>query len=324
MLVIADDNGPVALAGIMGGAASAVGETTQNIALESAFFSPQSIAGRARRYGLHTDASLRFERGVDFTGQARALERATQLLISIAGGEAGPLVLEANEADLPGRAPVDLRRERLERLLGISIPDATVEAMLARLGFAVVGTESGWSVTPTPARFDIEIEEDLIEEVVRLYGYDQVAPEPQLAPITLGQATESRVPVDHVQRYFADRGFQEVITYSFVAPELQQLVLGDAPELALSNPLSADQSVMRRSLWPGLLQTVSANQKRQAERVRIFEHGVIFTRQGNEINEKDYYAGVAWGRQYSEHWDTADRAADLFDIKRLCSRVSCV
>ncbi|MCP4002282.1 MAG: phenylalanine--tRNA ligase subunit beta [Gammaproteobacteria bacterium] len=315
VLIIADDNAAVALAGIMGGAATAVTDATTDIFLESAYFSPQVIAGRARRFGLHTEASLRFERGVDFTGQVRAIERATQLLLDIVGGEAGPVSEERNTDTLPVRSAVVLRRERLMRLLGIEIPDVTVVAMLTRLGFSVNAQADGWSVTPTPARFDIAIEEDLIEEVVRLYGYDQVPEKFQQSAAILAAQTESRVPLSRVSSLLTDRGYQEVITYSFVDPDQQTILLGDAHDLALANPLSAELSVMRRSLWLGLLQTVSANQKRQQERVRIFEQGVTFALQDNEIVEKECLAGVAWGRLRAEHWDDPKQAADLFDIR---------
>jgi phenylalanyl-tRNA synthetase beta chain len=315
VLVIADEQGAIALAGIMGGAATAVGNTTQDVFLESAFFSPAVIAGRARRYGLHTDASLRFERGVDFVHQVRAIERATQLLLDIVGGEAGEVVEQRCAADLPVRAPVSLRSERLNRLIGVEFSSADVEAMLTRLGFGVEVTADGWVVTPTSARFDITIEEDLIEEIVRLYGYDQVPEKPQLAAVTLANRTEKQLSFERICSLFAARGYREVITYSFVDPEQQNALLGEGADIALANPLSVEQSVMRRSLWPGLLQTVSANRKRQQERVRIFEHGVIFALQGNDIEEKDVFAGAAWGRLRAEHWDDAKQGTDLFDIK---------
>ncbi len=315
VLVIADDKAAVALAGIMGGEATAVSEATTDIFLESAFFSPAAIVGRARRYGLHTDASLRFERGVDFTGQIRAIERATELLLDIVGGAPGAVTEQRNEADLPARDPVLLRRARLARLLGIAIDDDVVEGMLKRLGFEVASTPDGWSVTPTPARFDIAIEEDLIEEVARLYGYDQVPEQSQVAAVTLASQTEHSVPPERISALLADRGYREVITYSFVDPEQQAALLGKGGTIELANPLSGEQSVMRRSLWPGLLQTASDNRKRQQERIRIFEQGVTFDLQADEINEKECVAGVAWGRLRAEHWDDPNEGTDLFDIK---------
>jgi phenylalanyl-tRNA synthetase beta chain len=318
VLVIADQDAAVGVAGIMGGASTAVTAATTDVFLESAFFSPEIIAGRARRYGLHTDASLRFERGVDYTGQVRAIERATELLVQIAGGKAGPVTEVRNDKHLPERLPIELRRARLAKVLGVEIPDDDVASMLARLGFDVASTDAGWSVSATSARFDIAIEADLIEEVVRLFGYDQVPVHAQVVPITLSQASESRVSVDRAGELLVDRGYQEAISYSFVDPVRQQQLLGDADEIELLNPLSVDQSVMRRSLWPGLLQAVALNKSRQQTRLRLFESGVIFTSQANEITEEDCLAGIAWGRRLPEQWGAGGESAkpsDLFDIK---------
>ncbi len=318
VLVIADDKAAIGMAGIMGGNKTAVGSTTTDVFLESAYFSPAAIAGRARRYGLHTDASLRFERGVDFNGQLRAIERATELLVQIAGGKAGPVTEVRNDKHMPSRAAVELRRERLEKILGVSIPDDDVESMLERLGFQVAKSDSGWSVIPTSARFDIAIEEDLVEEVVRLYGYDQVPEEPQQVSATLASASEARVSMGRARMLLADRGYQEAITYSFVDPGRQQALLGEAADVELVNPISAEQSVMRRSLWPGLLQAVTVNCSRQQGRVRLFEVGVIFNSQANEIIEEEVIAGIAWGHLLPEQWGADNRGAKaggLFDIK---------
>jgi phenylalanyl-tRNA synthetase beta chain len=243
------------------------------------------------------------------------VERATRLLLDIVGGEAGEVVEVRNEADLPRRTPVNLRAERLHRLLGIELPVATVTGMFERLGFEVEEQADGWSVTPTAARFDIEIEEDLIEEVVRLHGYDNVPEVRQRSEVTLAPSTEGRMSTARVSTLLADLGYQEIISYSFVDPERQAELLGEGAELELANPLSSEQSVMRRSLWPGLLTALEANRKRQQERVRLFEHGVIFESQSNEIQEKDFIAGLAWGSIRPEHWDDPKRVTDLFDIK---------
>ncbi len=318
VLVIADDTGAVGMAGIMGGARTAVSDSTTNLLLESAFFAPAAIAGRARRFGLHTDASLRFERGVDFAGQQRAMERATALIVAIAGGQPGPLSLVCEQDSLPERAAVTLRRSQLDRLLGISVDAATVQSMFELLGFNVTAEEGGWQVTPTSARFDIAIEADLIEEVVRLHGYDKVPDTRLVGEATPAANTESSVPAIRAAQLLADRGYSEAITYSFVEPGLQAQLLGDADELALVNPISADQAVMRRSLWPGLLSVAKTNRQRQQPRVRLFEIGVTFISQDNEINEKNMIAGVVWGQLSPEHWsDTAgeQRAADFFDVK---------
>ncbi len=322
VMVIADDSGPIGMAGIMGGQSTAVGDGTTDIFLESAFFTPQVIAGRARRFGLHTDASLRFERGVDFSGQVRAVERATALILEIAGGSAGPVTDARDSAALPERAAVELRRMQLSRLLGINIPDDEVHAIFVRLGFAVEAGAAGWRVTPTPARFDIEIEADLIEEVVRVYGYDRVPDIRLQGAALLAAASESAVPVARAGNLLRDRGYSEAITYSFVDPGLQSLLLGESAELTLANPISADQSVMRRSLLPGLLSAARSNRKRQQNRIRLFEAGSIFRLQDNEIIEQNSLSAVAWGRVLPEHWDDvsggdsrSSRSADFFDIK---------
>ncbi|MBT8422268.1 MAG: phenylalanine--tRNA ligase subunit beta, partial [Gammaproteobacteria bacterium] len=318
VMVIADDSGAIGLAGIMGGESTAVADGTTDVLLESAFFTPQVIAGRARRYGLHTDASLRFERGVDFSQQVRALELATTLIIEIAGGVPGPLTDDRHPAQLPQRAPVILRRDRLRRVLGIELPDDTVADMFTRLGFAVEEAGDGWSVTPTAVRFDIEIEADLIEEVARLHGYDNVPDIRFAADARLGESSEASVPLERAADLLADRGYAEVITYSFVDPELQALVLGAGDELSLANPISSEMSVMRRSIWPGLISAARENRKRQQERVRLFETGSIFSSEDTETNQKKVIAGLAMGRVTDEHWDDAQpggRSVDFFDVK---------
>ena len=318
VLVIADDSGAIGMAGIMGGESTAVSDTTVDILLESAFFTPQVIAGRARRYGLHTDASLRFERGVDFSQQVRAIELATALIVEICGGTPGPVTDERDQEHLPERAPVSLRRDRLQRVLGISLEDDAVSAMFSRLGFAVETTADGWSVTPTPVRFDIAIEADLIEEIARLHGYDNVPDIRFAADSHLGVSSEGAVPLERAADLLADRGYAEAITYSFVDPELQAQVLGEAAELPLANPISSEMSVMRRSVLPGLLSAARANRKRQQERVRLFETGSVFSVEGNEIKQKKVISGLAMGRVTEEHWDDGAQggvAADFFAVK---------
>jgi len=318
VMVIADDSGAIGLAGIMGGEATAVADSTSDILLESAFFTPQVMAGRARRYGMHTDASLRFERGVDFSEQVRAIELATGLIVEIAGGTPGPVTDQRHNDQLPTRAPVALRRARLRRVLGIELPDEAVSGMFERLGFAVEGTDDGWLVTPTAVRFDIEIEADLIEEIARLHGYDNVPDIRFAAETRLGESSESRVPLERAADLLADRGYAEAITYSFVDPDLQAQVLGEASELPLANPISSEMSVMRRSVWPGLLSAAQANRKRQQERVRLFETGSVFSLQDNEIKQKKVIAGLAMGRVTAEHWDDGKQGgavADFFAVK---------
>jgi len=317
VLVVADAAGAVALAGIMGGADSAISATTTEIVLESAFFAPEAIAGRARRFGLHTDAALRFERGVDFSGQVRAIERATELLLEVAGGVPGPVELAEVPAELPARSAVGLRRERLARVLGIDLPDAEVKELLTRLGFEVATETDGWRITPTAARFDIEIEEDLIEEVARLHGYAAIPSTRQPVAAQPSAETETRLSSWQLRRTLASRGYLEAVTYSFVDRDAQNAWIGEASETELANPLAADMAVMRRSLWPGLLALCDANRKRQQARVRVFELGVIFSSQNNEIIEKKSLGGLVWGARLPEHWDSSadSGTVDLFDVK---------
>jgi len=314
-LVIADNKGPVALAGVMGGDPTAVDADTADIFFEAAFFHPDAIAGKAREYNMHTESSLRFERGVDFGNTVNALERATELLLDIAGGHAGPVVAKSLDDKLPQRAPVALRHARLNSLLGIDIEAAQVEAMFGQLGMAVESTADGWAITPPTARFDIEIEEDLIEEVVRLIGYDNIPDIPASSPMNLATATEHQLSIDRIRSSFVDQGYQEAVTYSFVDPETEALLsTGDEP-IVLKNPISQAQSVMRRSLWPGLIQALKLNENRQETRVRMFEYGVRFTSKGGEIIEEDVFAGVISGGFYQEHWEGKNAGMDIFDIK---------
>lgn len=314
-LLIADDRGPVALAGVMGGQDSAVTDGTTQVFLESAHFAPTAIVGRARRYGLHTDASHRFERGVDPALPEAVAERATQLILAICGGEAGPLNVSRDPVSRP--VPVTLRRERLQRLLGWSLGDDTVHDILQRLGLQPQATETGWSCTPPTWRFDIAREEDLVEEVARLCGYDQV-PERRLhAPMTLHAAPEARIGADAVRETLVGRGYHEAITYSFVDADVQRQLDPERPALPLANPLSAELGVMRTSLWPGLLSAVQRNQARQQPRVRLFEVGRAFL--GGTVAQLEQpwrVAAVATGRRQVEHWDwTATPPVDFFDIK---------
>jgi len=315
VLVIADANGAVALAGIMGGEATAVTERTTDVFLESAFFAREVIAGRARRFGLHTDASVRFERGVDPCNQARAIERATSLLLDITGGKPGPLIQVSRDDELPASAAVTLRRQRLADVLGVEIDAAEVRALLEGLQLTVEDTADGWTVTAPSARFDIEIEADLIEEIVRLYGYDRVPSIPGTFQATLGSVTESTVPLERLRVTLAARGYQEAITYSFVEQDLDAAFAVGTDALALSNPISSELSVMRQSLWPGLIGALKRNLSRQHNRVRLFESGIRFILEDTVIKEENVISGLACGTARPEQWGEAANPADLFDIK---------
>jgi phenylalanyl-tRNA synthetase beta chain len=316
-LVIADDSGAIGLAGIMGGKATAIGDGTTEVLFEAAHFTPAAVAGRARRLGLLTDAAQRFERGVDRTLPALAIERATALLEQIAGGEAGPI--QVTRAPMDGGAPteewVSLRRSRLGRLLGSSVPDGEVAVVLGAISDRVESEPHGWRVRRPAHRFDLRIEADLIEEVARLRGFDSIAESPAIAPQVPGGATEARVLNDRLLTAMADSGYREVITYSFVDPGVQRQLFPQTPSLALANPISADLGVMRVSLWSGLITACRENLRRQQSRVRLFEIGNKFDVGGVALREIETLAGVAAGARWPEQWGSPREALDFYDVK---------
>ncbi|KZY30033.1 MULTISPECIES: phenylalanine--tRNA ligase subunit beta [unclassified Oleiphilus] len=315
-LVIADENTPLAIAGIMGGEASGVSATTQNIFLECAFFAPLAIAGKARSYGLHTDSSHRFERGVDYALQHEAMERATRLLIDIVGGKAGPIVEESDAETLPKSSTVTLRETKVESLLGLKVETAEIEEILTRLGLEVVDRAEGqWTFAVPSYRFDIAIEPDLIEEIGRVYGYNKLPKTTALGSMKLRAVDEDIFPQDYLADRLVSLGYQEAITYSFVDEETQKLVTPEEQGIALANPISADLAVMRTSLWPGLLKALSYNQKRQQPRVKFFETGLKFVQEGEEIVQTRMISGVVSGTVQNENWCNESRAIDFFDVK---------
>ncbi|MGH8149290.1 MAG: phenylalanine--tRNA ligase subunit beta, partial [Steroidobacteraceae bacterium] len=328
MLVIADGESAVGVAGIMGGERTAVNADTTDVYLEVAYFSPEAIAGRARRLSSQTDASQRFERGVDPAHQERALERATALIQAMAGGSAEPAVVTEESRHLPRRLPVRLRSARITRLLGAPVDSARVEAILTSLGIAVARTAEGWTATAPPHRFDIAIEPDLIEEVARIEGYAAFAERDAAVAQRFGPLPQSVPPEGAVLENLAARGYQEAITYAFVDPGLQSKLLPEVEALALANPIASDLSVMRASLWPGLLRVALENQRRQQERVRLFEHGTRFAVSkrgdvgggptGHGLAEIDSLAGLALGPRLPEQWGLPTEArvpVDFFDVK---------
>ncbi len=317
-LVIADHTKALAMGGIFGGEHSGVNDETRNVLLECAFFSPLSITGRARRHGLHTDASHRYERGVDPALQYKAMERATRLLIDLCGGEAGPVIDVTNDAHLPQPATITLRRSKLDRLIGHHIDDVQVGDILRRLGCEVTDGQDRWTAVAPSWRFDMQIEEDLVEEVARVYGYNSIPDEPVQAGLVMGTHREADLSLKRVKTMLVDKGYQEVITYSFVDPKIQQLLHPGEENLILPNPISSDMSAMRLSLLTGLLGTVVYNQNRQQSRVRIFETGLRFvpdTQADLGIRQDLMLAGAICGNRYEEHWDLARNTVDFYDLK---------
>lgn len=315
VLAICDRSGPVALAGIMGGLVSSVQAHTTNILFESAWFKPSTIMGKARDFGLHTDASHRFERGVDPQGQVRAIEYATALLLEICGGSPGPVLHAEEPRWLPVNPTVTLRHERLKRLTGLDLTTQQVGAILSRLGMAADFEAGTWTLMAPSARMDIAIEEDLIEEVARIHGYDLIPEAPPSGIVSVGNAASHDVPLAHMQQSLCGAGYQEVINYSFVDLRSLQALHQDTAALALANPLAADMNVMRTTLLPGLLTALNYNLRRQQDRVRLFETGLAYLQQGDEYREIQRIAGVCTGTAWPEQWSSPKRPVDFFDVK---------
>jgi phenylalanyl-tRNA synthetase beta chain len=318
VLFIADEQGPVGLAGIMGGDRTAVSAETRDVFFESAFFSPQAVLGRARRFALTTDASQRFERGVDPTQQARAIERALALLLPVTGGHAGVVIVTESARHLPQRPRVPLRRRQLERLLGVTVPEERVTATLQSLQMKVVPQGEGWQVTPPSWRFDIAIEADLIEEVARIVGFEAIPETDAQVPQRFARLPEAQPSEAAVLQALAARGYQEAITLAFVDPVLQSQLFPKQAALALSNPIASDLAVMRVSLWPGLLRAALENQHRQQDRIRLCEHGTRFEVSSGATHEIDTLAAVAVGPRLPQQWGIPKelrRPADWYDIK---------
>jgi len=319
-LLITDDNHIVALAGVMGGEESGVTLQTRNIFLESAFFAPEAVAGRARVYGFTSDASHRYERGVDFELGPVAIERATALILSICGGEAGPVVEAIDKAHLPQRPPVRLRPQRVRRVLGIALDDAQMRDLLLREHLTVTEDNGTLVVVPPSYRFDLEREEDLIEEIVRLYGYDNVPVRIPQGSLDMLELSEQRRPVWRVRDALVDRDYQEVINYAFVDAEWERDFCANDNAIALANPIASQMSVMRSGLIAGLVSTLITNRSRQQSRVRLFEIGSCFAYTDQEdivpgFHQPIRLAALAFGPALPEQWGAPRRQVDFYDVK---------
>ncbi|MGE5490733.1 MAG: phenylalanine--tRNA ligase subunit beta, partial [Actinomycetota bacterium] len=318
VLMIADDAKPLAMAGIMGGEESGITLETTELFLESAFFTPKAIAGRARRYGFGSDASHRFERGVDFGGTRRAIERATRLILDICGGESGPVVEAA--APLPERKPVRLRTSRATRVLGMSFTADAIATLFKGLDLSFVQEGGDFLVTPPSWRFDIEIEEDLIEEIARLHGYDNVpAPAPR-GSLAMMPQTEGQRPVQPIRQILVDRGYQEVVNFAFVEESWEKDFAANGNLIRLANPIASQMAVMRSNLFGGLVANLVTNLRRKQSRVRLFETGRCFQRQAQSGPVEGFFqpwrlAGLAYGGALPEGWGSDGRKVDFFDVK---------
>ncbi len=313
--VIADRKKAVAIAGIMGGNATGVTGDTNNVLLEAALFTPLGIAGKPRRYNAYTDSAQRFERGVDSDLQQRAIERATELLTSIVGGQAGP-IFEVRNDSLDRQFPeVQLRRKRLAEFLGTTVDDQRVIEILQRLGINTREVEDGWMASSPTWRYDIAIEEDLIEEIARVHGYDQMPRTNPLFTPSIGAFSESDLPRFRIQQLLVDRGYQEAVCYSFVDGEKQIHFDPESDALALANPIASDMGVMRNTLWVGLCETLQNNLNRQQSDIRLFECGLKFVMQGDDLIQKPVLAGLVAGLRNPDHWSASPDSADFYDVK---------
>jgi phenylalanyl-tRNA synthetase beta chain len=314
-LVIADSKNALALAGIMGGLESSVTNDSNNIFLESAFFAQLAIAGKARSYGLHTDSSHRFERGVDFEIQEQAIERASELLLEIVGGEAGPIVHVKSDQALPEVKSVVLRKSRITKILGVEIKQEKVEAILKGLGFSVRFENEQWLVEVPSYRFDINIEADLIEEVSRIFGYNNLPVAALNFSQTLAAKTETVLEKSAVLKHLVSLAYQESICYSFIDEKSQKLFDPNAEIIALANPISAELAVMRSTLFPGLVKAALFNQNRQQQAMKLFEHGLVFKKINGELVQQKMLAGLVSANAMPNAWDGSHRLLDFYDVK---------
>lgn len=317
-LVIADHKKVLAIAGIMGGEKSSVTQSTKDIFLEAAFFAPLAITGKAREYGLHTEASHRYERGVDPALQFVAMERATQLLVDICGGVVGPVIEVTNQNELPSQATIKLRRNKIDRIIGYTIETQKITDILVRLGCEVEYQDDNWIIKSPSWRFDLQIEEDLVEEVARIYGYNNIPNANMKIESVMQPKPESIISLGRIKDLLVDRGYQEAVTYSFVDPKVQHILHPNEPAITLPNPISSEMSVMRLSLWSGLLDAVLYNQNRQQSRLRLFETGLRFIPDEKcefGVRQEFMLSGIITGNLYEDHWQLPKKSIDFYDLK---------
>jgi phenylalanyl-tRNA synthetase beta chain len=313
-LLISDDSSPLAMAGVMGGFDSAVTTESRNIFLESAFFTPESIIGESRKYGLHTESSHRFERGVDPQLQQKAIERASQLILQLCGGDAGTVIEASSKDDLPENSQVILRESQIKRVLGIELDEQFVTNTFSKLGMDVKYNKNQWFIIPPSHRFDINIEVDLIEELARIYSYDAINVATPSNHLSMRQPNPIHTAVKQIREILINRDYQEVITYSFIDPKISKQLNNKEESLVLSNPIAPELSEMRASLIPGLLNSLQYNIKRQQDRVRLFETGLVF--EGSDDLKQNYHvAGLIYGNLYEKQWDIDNSSTDFYSLK---------
>jgi phenylalanyl-tRNA synthetase beta chain len=314
-LVIADEKSAIAMAGVMGGMKTATLENSSEILLESAFFDPISIAGIARSYGLHTEASLRFERGVDFNITHQAMERATELVLEICGGSASKINESIDSKSLPMLEPIDISNDKISRVLGFDLEPSWIESKFKFLEFKfITNSNSSWTIKPPSFRFDIRIPADIIEELARLYGYDKIPVERLSINANISRSSQAKISSYDLSSSLVNRGFKEVITYSFISNEMHQLVDPNSKKILLKNPISDDMAVMRSSLWPGLIQSAKSNIRRGHHNARFFELGQCF--KGTLVEDQvQKIAGIICGNRHDSQWSGSERAVDFFDAK---------
>lgn len=320
-LVIADAVKPLAIAGVMGGMDSSVTLLTKDIFLESAFFTPQTVARQRQHYGLSSDSAYRFERGVDPTIQRQAIERATCLIIEIAGGDIGPVIEIMHTDTLPRPNSITLAQEKIAKVLGVAVTDSEVEDIFKALGFTFKRENKSWMVEVPPYRFDITLPEDLIEEIARLRGYDKIPTHTLKAQLQMAHAGEGARDFQPLRQLLSDEGYHEIISYSFVDRKLQKLLDPDEGICELVNPITAEMTVMRTNLWPGLINTLLYNKSRQQHRVRLFEMGTCFVKRGNKLLQEQRLGGLITGLANPEQWGLTGREADFYDLKGDLERV---